>query len=343
MNDERFNDVGIFQISTIGMPTTANGVQIGELWATYDITFLKPALPDLHSGTSALFSASGLASGSFLMGGVQLWDQASSYPVKVINNNQLQLPVGYAGTYNVTINVTGALTDSPGLIIPSSWGSDITPVKILPGYTAPSGATVEAIPFTSAENYAGGLTAGNYNDATNSVSGKGWTSVFTFSTIAESLANNVLTFAINSSTTTLGTTVSMLINAVDSDLPSGKYGVLPPTNVPVFAVRKMFEQRLLKSAEDANRLMFDLQTERTLRESLEQRLLRLELISSAKIEPLLPAAGSLGERVDTNSSEEEEYGIASRPSSASAVVEGDSRTSVYLSRSLMTDLLRRKA
>lgn len=42
-SDIRFNDLGLFQIATIGMQ--AAGVNIGELWCTYDIELLKPRLP----------------------------------------------------------------------------------------------------------------------------------------------------------------------------------------------------------------------------------------------------------------------------------------------------------
>nr|QKV51041.1 putative capsid protein [Crucivirus sp.] len=40
--DRRLYDIGTFYISTEGMQSTAAGAQIGELWVSYEIEFLKP-------------------------------------------------------------------------------------------------------------------------------------------------------------------------------------------------------------------------------------------------------------------------------------------------------------
>jgi hypothetical protein len=139
-DDERFNDVGIFQISTIGMPAAADGQPVGELWATYDITFLKPALPDIHAGTSALFNLVGGATGELLVSaaGQALWDESGSYPVTVIDNTTLQLPVSYAGTYQMTITVQLPVTSTTISRIADlvSFGSDITRVSPFAGQSA---------------------------------------------------------------------------------------------------------------------------------------------------------------------------------------------------------------
>jgi len=47
----RLDDVGIFQVTTFGLSAAA-GTLIGELWATYDIEFYKPVLPDVRAGTT---------------------------------------------------------------------------------------------------------------------------------------------------------------------------------------------------------------------------------------------------------------------------------------------------
>jgi hypothetical protein len=334
-NDERFNDVGIFQISTIGMPAAANGTQVGELWASYDITFLKPALPDIHAGTAALWNHSNVTNPALLIPSavsVSQWDQSNSYPVSILNNTQLQLPIGYAGTYQMTISTTAPLGTASKYVSVASFGSDITPIKCSPGYV--NGSAANATPFASAEFVVGanGLV-GVYQDVTNASSDSGYTLVFTFSTIAESLVNNVITFAYaGAGTTTPAQNISMLITAVDSDLPSGKYGVLPPTNQLQFAVRRRFEQRLLQSAEDSTLLHAQLLSEQLRRTALEERLLRLESIQSAKIEPVLVSR-------DTSEDFEEEHGISGKAKS-STPVDGQ-QASVHLSRSLMMDLLRR--
>jgi len=331
-NDERFNDVGIFQISTVGMPATANNVQVGELWATYDITFLKPALPDIHVGTSALMTAAPSSQPIMLVGASSYsWDQSNSLPVSIINNNTLQLPVGYSGAFQLTLVSSAPMAGNVIPMLLAGWGSDITALKAFPSYI--NGSSTPGVPFNSAEFFSGGAVVGNYSDITNHASACGYTNVYLFSTIAETLVNNTLTFSRNVGTD-VPASITLLITAVDSDLPSGKYGSLPPTNEPQFAVRRRLEQRLLRSADEADRVHTDLESERAKRAALELRLERLESLLSSQTE-LVPSP-TRNVSVET----EEEYGISE---SASAPPASEARTSVHLSRSLMMDLLRRNA
>jgi len=68
-SDQRFYDLGKFQIATSGMQ--ANSVNVGELWVSYDVSLCKPSLQavqggaDLLAGHARLISYAG-ATGPFL-------------------------------------------------------------------------------------------------------------------------------------------------------------------------------------------------------------------------------------------------------------------------------------
>jgi len=47
--DQRLYDLGFFQVATVGMQ--AAGVNLGEMWVTYDVELLKPKLPILGTST----------------------------------------------------------------------------------------------------------------------------------------------------------------------------------------------------------------------------------------------------------------------------------------------------
>lgn len=54
--DKRFYDVGLFQVASVGSQATSVA---GELWVSYEIEFLKPRLPALHStsvGSNAIIT-----------------------------------------------------------------------------------------------------------------------------------------------------------------------------------------------------------------------------------------------------------------------------------------------
>lgn len=138
-DDDRLDDIGIFQISTNGLSAAA-GTQIGELWISYDITFLKPALPDLHSGTTFLVTSVGSAADADMLPDYVI-DSGSSLPVTVTSNaygstNRLVLPVGYNGFYMVLINQYNNITSgTPNYPMIQALGSDLTAVMGLPGST----------------------------------------------------------------------------------------------------------------------------------------------------------------------------------------------------------------
>jgi hypothetical protein len=255
-DDERFNDVGIFQISTIGMPSSADGVVVGELWASYDIEFLKPALPDIHAGTAFLMNSVQTAAAApvFQTGATNtcLYDQQSSYPVTSSGPNTLQLPIGYSGTYLLSWTVTyNAATGATGFSAPypMSWGTDITPLNGFPD--------AHGLFFNSADVFAypgsvGGSTSANFRDVTNSLTGFGVSGQFLFSTIGESLVNNTITFSPpnwGSSTTVTQSCYGILITAVDSDLPSGQTafsGIQPASFVDKKKRRRLLNDGVAK-------------------------------------------------------------------------------------------------
>lgn len=57
-SDDRFYDLGIFQIATTGLPGT-EGQVLGELWCSYDIDLYKPDLSNVLAGTQDIFGAVG--------------------------------------------------------------------------------------------------------------------------------------------------------------------------------------------------------------------------------------------------------------------------------------------
>lgn len=117
VTDDRLDDVGIFQVSTNGIPSSVPvGTQLGMLWVTYDIEFLKPEMPDIHVGTTAAFTTSttGAPTGSNF--GVNLLaNKDNSLPAKFVSGT-LVMPSSYNGNYllitTTTANVIGSNTTS---------------------------------------------------------------------------------------------------------------------------------------------------------------------------------------------------------------------------------------
>jgi len=282
-DDTRFNDVGIFQVSTVGMPAAADGAVVGELWAVYDITFLKPKLPDIHAGTSALFSALRLADGELFQtaSGLAQWDQASSLPVKLFpgaENTRLALPVGYAGSFQVTITslvpAAYSFTQYPRL---SSWGNDVTVLKAFAG--------VDSSNF-EVNNQTWGLNAyGLTDDFATAQTDKGNVAVYTFSTIAESAAENYLEFIAPSAGQVMCVTV--LINAMDSDIGAGDFGPSPPATLGLSNKRALRKQ-LYASAQHASEFQRELAESRELTKSLARRLAALEAQDGVESMPDTP-------------------------------------------------------
>jgi hypothetical protein len=171
--DDRLDDVGLFQISTIGNPNP--GAELGELWATYDIEFLKPALPDIHEGTSYVASMDGtfantatptpftIAPGSSLP---VLLDDGTYGVAPNLGAVRIVMPEGYNGSYLCLVNtfLQGGSTPSGSTTI-LGYGTDITQLKLLNNGANASGTSVS--------------TDGVINGANGLF-------VFCFSTIAES-------------------------------------------------------------------------------------------------------------------------------------------------------------
>jgi hypothetical protein len=272
-DDNRFNDVGIFQISTIGQIDAA-GMPIGELWCTYDIEFLKPALPDVHAGTSFLCNApaagESLTTTTLFDNGVE-YDQENSYPVVPSAGGggiqRLQLPVGYAGRYLATWQIafsTAYVTGSALAPGPTDVGSDVTLGSIItPFVNSNSGSIAQ---FATGNVYQSAVAVANYNDGQNHVSGYGWSGSFIFSTIAETVANNYIDLQ-HPVWPQGGTAVySLLITAVDNDVPSGKYAVTPAA--------QLLNRRARLALKTAESLKVSALTGET--SKLTERLARLE-------------------------------------------------------------------
>lgn len=126
--DDRLSDVGLFQISTNGL-SAADTVQIGELWCSYDIEFLKPALVDQHVGTT--FQATGVSPSA---GGTApflnpVYDPENSLPATLTASNALTFPRGYNGNYLVVYSATSTTSTITSFTL-STVGSDITPINL---------------------------------------------------------------------------------------------------------------------------------------------------------------------------------------------------------------------
>jgi len=209
--DDRLDDVGLFQVSIAGGPTSANGVQIGELWSIYDMTLMKSALPDIHVGTTALASASSTSLTSSATPIPWTLVPSSSLPVAFDSGTtgatpeasqvRVIMPAGYNGNYLLVAysNVQTGSTPS-GNIIGISSGSDITAVTA----------------FNFQGTQVDGASAGSGSQ--NCIF------VFAFSTIAEGgsatvPANNWIKMSQYYTTTTSNLTVqNMIITALDNDV-----------------------------------------------------------------------------------------------------------------------------
>lgn len=129
--DERLDDIGTFQVTVEGCPNANNGYKIGELWATYDIELLKPALPDVHEGTTYIghYSSTSGAGGNYSY----TESAANSLPCTVLGTSgslTLTMPKGYNGNYMLTIlgceqNVASGDTYS-GTMVLTGLGTDCT-------------------------------------------------------------------------------------------------------------------------------------------------------------------------------------------------------------------------
>jgi hypothetical protein len=335
-DDERFNDVGIFQVSTLGQTDSA-GLQIGELWASYDIEFLKPALPDIHAGTSYLAAFASNTNGQVIVGPNVTTDidQRSSYPVKVIvggsGGGTFLLPVGYAGNY--LLQWSWVLNGKPGASLsvpwPQSFGSDITPLKVF--------SNVSLSSFTSANignlNSTGSSATTAYVDYTTISEGDGFQGAFLFSTIADLQDNNYIQLSTGSWSGTGATATNgvytIIITAVDNDVPSGVLG--PNDPALAFQDRRKLRREIV---QDVHRVQ-------TLEKSNDVMVARL-----ARLEKLFASLSRVASPV--TDVDEPEYGTstsappAKRPALPALDEEkkdSDMDTSIHIPRSLFAKLL----
>jgi hypothetical protein len=217
--DERLDDVGIFQVSLNGLVADA-GTQVGELWCSYDITFLKAALPDLHSGTTAAFSCS---SAPFLYNllseGYLISNPQNSLPVVVTHPLGLppgaarfNFPTNYNGSYQLTMIATQDFMNSSANMQVVGVGSDISPVTLIPQVVAGSASTVNIIESLGINfSTLPGTTVANMMSFTQ-----------LFSTIAENPDQNFIDLLVDGGATTglPASSIIVLISPLDNDIQS---------------------------------------------------------------------------------------------------------------------------
>jgi len=213
--DNRFDDFGVFQISTEGLSAPA-GTKIGDLWFSYDIELRKAVLPDLHVGTTAQFDAAG---GSAIMN--TLWnantpDPENSLPATVSNvasaggtaTVKVQMPDDYNGNY---LAVYGACTFNGAVwgagVENVTWDSNGTDITLLELF--PTGLAAKSNGFSCGNGAAG-------------VSGTVALGVFAFSTIASKTANNYFQLSIAAPASTTGQKAFLMILPLDNDITDSR-------------------------------------------------------------------------------------------------------------------------
>lgn len=195
--DDRLSDVGVFQLSTNGL-TAGTTVQIGELWCSYDIEFLKPALVDQHLGTT--FQATGsstTSTGAHNAFTNPVYDPENSLSA-TLTPNSIIFPSGYNGNYLITYSVSTSTLFSTFQLV--SAGSDITPLLL---FDSPSGVA------TSSGGVAGiGSSSIKY--------------AYSMSTIANNTppANNTISFSNVVLTTSGNIFWTLIITPLDNDITS---------------------------------------------------------------------------------------------------------------------------
>lgn len=230
--DNRLDDVGNFQISTIGQPDTGH---IGDLWITYDIEFFKPVLPDKHEGTTYLLHCEGVAGHSDSTWGSysQTENANNSLPVVATKTDSggssvltLQLPEGYAGSYMAVLSFATDALDTDGAVHNLGWtlslqGSDITQIALWDCWNIGDNTLVPLGQAIVKEVFQDARVAD-----TTTYYGARSMKVITFSTIAATAANNQLVFIMpQNDDDNLRATV--LITAMDNDISSLLNASLP--------------------------------------------------------------------------------------------------------------------
>jgi len=131
-SDQRFYDVGNFQLATTGLPSTT-GTVVGELWASYDVTLYKPLLGSALFGSAQNLTCSvGVAastpfgSAPVLLGaGLVAVTNSSTIAFNTIGQYSLVFALGGSSfTSAVTTGSTAAVT----FLFNSTLTSSTTPV-----------------------------------------------------------------------------------------------------------------------------------------------------------------------------------------------------------------------
>lgn len=120
--DVRLTDVGNFQVSTLGITAPA-GSELGELWCTYDVEYLKSELPVKHN-FSAIFTAPITAGtpGTFTP------NSNNTLPATV-SGYTITMPPGYVGAWLATVQYQSTVAGAASLAL-SNLGSSVIPKNV---------------------------------------------------------------------------------------------------------------------------------------------------------------------------------------------------------------------
>jgi hypothetical protein len=159
--------------------------------------------------------------------------------------------------------------------------------------------------------------------------------VCTFSTIAESLVNNQLLLSSLAWTPAGTSAVTILITAVDNDVPSNVLGATPPTGGVQCVQRKLLRKQLFDSAKHASEYAADIAAVRSAQFELRAEVEAFKLMVSSNSAFSPPAQSSL-----TREESEESDGMDTppvKPSAAIAAIQNQSS----LSDSMIGSMLRK--
>jgi hypothetical protein len=120
LNDNRFYDIGKFQIATTGLAATPGQV-LGELWVSYDITLHKPDLNDQSVGEAIIYpTGTGVTKDNwFGKNEFALW--GIKYAIPVEETNRLQFNT--TGKFLLNLDLAGSTIVNPTITVPSGTAS----------------------------------------------------------------------------------------------------------------------------------------------------------------------------------------------------------------------------
>lgn len=103
--DQRLYDFGKFTIATNGMQGTS--VNIGELWVSYDITFLKPRLSGASDVADHYQLGTGITTSAYFGSSIPSASSTSDLG-STLTNTTITIPSSYTGSLLVSYNVYGS-------------------------------------------------------------------------------------------------------------------------------------------------------------------------------------------------------------------------------------------